>query len=218
MATWAAITPDGGPRAVEQARARVDQLRARIADERGRVEQAERDLAAAEAADRDQMAKAFADDREPTSNTKEVERARAAVAEAQRRQAALDTAVNAADVELGQAVEQTRGKWRADCDTAATKAREQARRSLGQLEAALAEVNRHAAIAAWLAPDGRADAGHPVKPLLATVPGTERVTANSQPIGVTDLLAWLALVVEPAPPAPPQRAALAEAATVTDAA
>jgi hypothetical protein len=213
MATWASIVPEGGPRDVEQARSRVDQLRARIADERGRVEQAERDLAAAEAADRDQMAKAFRDGAEPASDVKAVEKARAAVAEAQRRQAALDTAVNAADVELGEAVEKSRGKWRADCDTAATKAREQARRSLGQLEAALGELNRHAAIAAWLMPDGRADAGHPVKPVLATVPGSERVTANSQPIPVTDLIAWLALVVEPAPPAP-RAVALAETADV----
>ena len=39
MATWAAITPDGAPREVEQARQRVDALRAKIRDERDRVDQ-----------------------------------------------------------------------------------------------------------------------------------------------------------------------------------
>jgi hypothetical protein len=201
VATWAAITPDGGPRDVEQARARVDQLRARIKDERDRVEQAERDLATAEASDRDQMAKAFREGREPTSSTKQVEQLRAAVAEAQRRQQALDAAVDQADAELGQTIERNRDKWARDCDTRIAKAQTQAARLLAELETQLAEATRQRAIAYWLMPSGGADTGRPVKPAHDSIPGTEQMTANGARLAVGDALAWIRSVVEPAEPA-----------------
>lgn len=213
MATWAAITPDGGPREVEQARQRVDALRVKIRDERDRVEQAERELAAAENADKDAMAQAFRDGREPASNTKDVERARAAVAEAQRRQQALDAAVDQADAELGTTIERNRDKWARDCDTRIAKAQAQAARALAELEEQLAEMSRRRAIAYWLMPNGGADTGRPVKPAQDSVPDTGKLTPNGAPIPVADVLQWIRRVIEPAeasaPPASDVEAELA---------
>jgi chromosome segregation ATPase len=160
---WAAITPEGGPREVEQARARLDELRGRIGTERDRIEQSKRDLQNAEESDRARMASEFAAGNEPTSEVRGIEKLRAAVGEAERRAVALDTAIAAADQELGQAVERNRDRWAADCETAIEKHRQQARNALAELTDALNATSTAAATAAWLRPEDGEDQRRPPK-------------------------------------------------------
>jgi chromosome segregation ATPase len=198
MMSWAAITPQGGPRDVEQARARLDQLSARIGTERDRIEQSKRDLAAAEQADRDKMAAAFAAGNEPTSDVRAIEKLRSAVGEAERRAAALDTAIAAADEELGQAVAKHRDKWAADTEQAIEKHRQQARAAHAQLAETIAEMNQLNATASWLAARGGADEGRPPKARQGTARSSARWAANGEAVHTDVLLAWVAELVEPA--------------------
>jgi hypothetical protein len=200
MAPWLDVTPVGGPKEVESARSRAAELRGRVAGERGRVEQAKNDLLAAEKMDRDRMAAAFANGAEPASDVREIERLRSALAESERRSAALDAAVATADRALGDSVERNRSRWLASVGSEIAKKRGAATRSIEQVASLLDELSQLEATGAWL----ESESTRPAKVSVPAALSSRGMMANGQPANQAQLLAWIAETIEaPVPPVEP---------------
>jgi chromosome segregation ATPase len=120
------------------------------------------------------------------SQTATIEKLRAAVGEAERRAAATETAVNESEQELVASVDAHRKSWLNDAEARAEQARERARKTLDELERAVAELRTEQTTAAWLRPDGGFDRAQQVRAVhvgyaLSSKGAGQRTTNHSSP-------------------------------------
>jgi hypothetical protein len=187
------LAPDGGPepvvRAREAVRVLVDQApgdQAALADARAR-------LTEAEATDRQQLAQAMREGRDPISDTSAVEKAGAAVSVCERTVQARAVAVQDAQAELRDEIEATRSEWAKSAQQAAERARARAAKALNQLEQTFGELRQAQAAADWLAPGRGFDNAWPFSTGgLGDGPRSAAFhMANEQAPAIRLLLGWL---------------------------
>ena len=111
MADWEVRCPPGGPPAVERDRKNVLLLLERLKRERAALETVRGDVLKAEQDDREKMAAALVDGREPEPDDTGVAAAQTAVATAERRVQACELAVADSRLQLGATVRRHAGKW-----------------------------------------------------------------------------------------------------------
>lgn len=200
---WTALVPPNAPAPVEQAREQVVALRARITQAREQVDAAKVAVREAERHDTEQMAAAIRKgDAEPRSETAKVEALRAALAESERRAAAVELAVGQAEQDLGAAVEKSRARWARDSEARIDKAREAARRALNDLDRAVHELRDARGVADWLVEDRGFDQGRAVRGVhVGYALSSRSATANNEPLTVDQLVGWMREAIEP-PAAP----------------
>jgi hypothetical protein len=203
-AEWSKLTPPG-PKGVEQARAHARDLRERLVARREALEQARADLVRAEQADRQAVARAVSEGREPASDVKTVERARSLVAARERELQGHELAIADAEAAMHEAVLAARREWSRSVEATIPKARERGRRLVEQFERVLGELREAHSVARWLGERGGFEQEQPTHSGgLPVARSTVRWSANSEPVATRQLLDAIAeLVAEPEPPKPP---------------
>jgi hypothetical protein len=194
---WADVAPTLlRPDAVDQAAAESGRLAERVAGEREKVAEAAAAFEQATADDTARMAQALRDGQEPESDTATVERARAALAEAERRLAAAELAAAGADSDVGRLVATQAAAWERACSHELERAQTRARKAIAQLDQALTEIGSARAVAQWLHDVG--DRPRPVRASgLSRSPSSEKVTANRSSLNATQVLGFAAELVDP---------------------
>jgi hypothetical protein len=202
MADWLKLAPSGGPERVQRAREIAQALTDQVPEDRAALEAARVAVVEAERLDREQLAQAMRDGREPVSNTEAIADARERLGVAERRLEARQLAVAAASQELGDAIRACRPEWSRSAEQAAQKAGGRARAALDRLEAELHALAGARAVSWWLETglDTERRVPHPV---LGTAPSSARHAKNDSPLSAQALLDWLRETVDPSPPPTP---------------
>jgi hypothetical protein len=188
--------PDGVARLLDEALA----LRARHRDAQEHLAAAQAELERQQEADVASAAERIRAGSEPGAVPPAIGKARHAVELAQRNAAAIGLASDAAQADLITSMTTTSAEWLTALDAAGEQARERAVAALDQFDAAAREIGATASATAWVrsgVEDGRFDR-RPPQMLVGTVaPSSRRATANSEPLAVPDLVAWLRESIEP---------------------
>ena len=200
---WSNLLPASAnaPREVARALKQVLDLRARVPEQARVVQEAKEGAAAAARDDERQMAQALRANRKPVSALDKVEQAKAKLDAEERTQRALEVAVSESEAALGEEIAQARDEWAKAAAARAAKAQDTARDALDTLTLALATLQSERATLYWLN-DGL-DRGVPVKVggTAGYSPSSARFTANSAPLDVDQLLAFVAEIITPPEPA-----------------
>ena len=203
MTDWSEIVPPDAPKAVEQARAKVEALKARVAAQHQALEAARVAVTQAEAADRQRMATQLAHGDDAVPDDDAIAKARERVAGIERAGQALQLAIGNAELELAGAARKVRDEWLKTSQRREVDARRRGREALEQLEAALENLRAARSTTYWLTP-GEGGLDHEQRPRSGMVRpprSSAAVTANRDPIPTENLLSFVAeLVAEPQPP------------------
>lgn len=129
-----------------------------------------------------------------------VRKAKDTLALGQRNLAAVRLAVEQAEADAVSAISKRADDWAVALREEDEKAREQARSALLALEDAVARIGASGSAQNWLAAatvDERFDRA--LKPILSFAPSSTRMTANSQPLSVAELVGFVREAIEPLP-------------------
>jgi hypothetical protein len=192
-------------------------LRARLAEAREAGRQAAGALERAEADDVEAQA-AAARAGEPVSKASAtVAKARSAADAARREVVIIERAVEMADTQLVDVIEQESAQWTTALDREQEQARERGVRALADFAQALADLRAAAAAHVWLQSalgDQRFDRPLPTPVLGARAPSSARQSINGEPFGAELVVGWARELVEPPPiPEPPRPVFAPNAAT-----
>ena len=176
------------PAAVVEAREKAVDLQQRLLDERQAARAAAEQLLQSEKADREAMAHSFATGQTVSSDERGIEKARRARDTATRRAEAAGVAAQDAETRLRDEIDKTRDDWIASAHEQAAEAGKEARAALRALNGALERRARAAGAIEWLSDRGGFDHGRPARTSLGSVAGTEKWTANSDPLAWPTLL------------------------------
>jgi hypothetical protein len=196
------MTPAGGPERVERAREAAQALADQLPADRAAIDTAKAELVAAEKADREALAQAMREQREPVSNVEAVARAREAVGVSERHHAARRLAVADASEELRVTVEACREEWARTTATATERARRNARKTLERLTGELQTLAQAQATGWWLAHVDQQQSPPPA--VLGSAPGSAFAQANGAAVSGNVLLGWVAELIDP-PQTPQER-------------
>jgi hypothetical protein len=204
LADWSQLLPEGeGPAEVEAAKREVAVLRAKVPAAREALTAAQAAVTTAEADDRTRMAEAWRERGAATADASSVEKAQHRVALVRRQGEALLVAVADAERVLGEVVHAQRDRWLSDARRREKTARGRAAKLVGELRSALEGMAREREAIFWLEPERGLDrqqrAGGAGIGCLAGPRSSAFQAANGTPVAPTELLRWLAEVIEPAP-------------------
>jgi hypothetical protein len=188
------VRPPEVERAIEEARELRD--RHRLAEEE--LAQAKAALERARDADVAAQAERIRQGSAPGALPPAIEKAKRAVELAQRNARAVGIASEQAEQDVVSAIGERADTWTGALGDEAEKAREEAQAALVAFEEAVARLGGSTSAQNWIASandDLRYD--RPVKPTLAVALSSRRITANSEPLAVADLLAYLREAIEP---------------------
>jgi hypothetical protein len=150
------------------------------------------------------MAQAFASGESVSSNVKAVDAARRTKDTAIRRMEAAELAAADAELHLREQIDRVRGQWSAVARKQALEADLETGAALRALRAARERRACAAALLEWLTPERGFDRGGPARVVMGTVRGTERWSANAEPLEWGALLDQLeASLAPPAEKGPP---------------
>jgi hypothetical protein len=189
--------PDDIDKALDKAVELRDRARQADTDAAGAVAELER----LEAADREAAAAAARAGESFGGIPPAVKKARAEVDEAQRVAGVLRLAADQAGDELAIVIRASADTWGTGLDKATEDARAHARKALEALEQALQDMGNAAGARAWIdgaITDGRFDRPVPTVMLGATAPTSRRMTANGEALRRSDLLRFVAELLDPA--------------------
>ena len=206
MPDWSTLTPTipKPPRAVLEALGRCADIRDRLAAERDAAVAAELAVPDAQGAQREALARAFADGENAQEDHQAVDAAQAAYEAAQRRVEACELASVDLEARLRDQIEQAAAKWAETAVRDRAKAEDEARQALESLRGALRARVQAGSVAHWLTDPSGLQAGRPPRSGgLGTSPASRSSTANNQAVPLETLLEWLASAIDP-PPSEPQ--------------
>jgi len=201
MTDWLRLSPPGGPRSVEKAREAVRVLVDQAPADREALEAARAELVKAEQRDREQLAKALREQREPISNTEGIVQAREQVAASERRVQARALAIEGAQLELGEAITTCRDEWLRSAQRDLAKSHARAVKAVAALDAALDELGQARAIVWWLESGHGFDRAQPSPSvgLLGDAQSSAFAMANNSPAPRASLMAWIGELVGDSP-------------------
>ena len=186
------------PKEVERAISEARELRERLRlaeDERAKAQQA---FEQAQAADVAAQAERVRQGSAPGALPPALEKARRAVELAQRNTRASGLATEQAEQDVVAAIGKHADAWGVSLQDAAGQARETGKAALVAIESALSEIGDAGSAQNWLAgamSDGRFD--RPAKPVLAFALSSRHRTANDEPLGRDELLAFVTELLAP---------------------
>ena len=153
------------------------------------------ELERAEADDVAALAASFRTGSEAQPRTEQVEQARMAVREHERRVQAAGEALSAAEADVGSELQRARESWLASAAKESERVRQQCRDALDALRAGLDSLTTLRALAEWLS-DGIEPKALRGRGLLHA-PSSRTAMANGDPVGGDLLLQWTAELIDP---------------------
>jgi hypothetical protein len=180
---------------VEDARRKVSELREKVQPQRQAIADAQAAVTAAEVADRQRMAQELAQGGTPKADPKGMEKAEQQAANVRREGEALMLAVQASEDALGEAVHAHRDRWLADSRRKEKAARSRARKVIEELRGVLEDLGAARGTAVWLTAGGLEQQVPASAVVRLELAGSQKLTANQEPIPVGRTLDMLAQTV-----------------------
>jgi hypothetical protein len=180
-------------------------LRAKLREATERLASLQAQLDEQEQADVEAAAQAIRQGSSPGAISAGIAKSRQAVETQTRQVQALTLASDACLADLASTILASVDEWRGALDAEVEQSREQARRAVAELRGSLTRVSDALATRHWL------DAGdfgqRPVGMMAGSfAPSSRARTANSQPLGIDELIGYVGELVDP--PAPPLKPVL----------
>jgi hypothetical protein len=195
------------PPEVEKLLVEASELRERLRQAREELTAAQAELERQERADVEAAAKAIRSGSAPGNLSAAITKQRHAVEVCERTATALDLATRAAEDDLASVLLTQADAWQEALDAELEKARQRALKSLSSFEQAASELTAAASAGLWLtsaAADGRLDRRVPLAFDGTIARSSARVSANSEPFRLDQIVSWAREAVEPSP-SPEQR-------------
>ena len=194
---WSVVTPTAlRPAKVEKAVSETARLRELELTEKQALIDASAELERAEAEDVAALAESFRSGREAKPRTADVEQARAAVRERERRVQAAGEAVASSEVELGQELQRSRESWLSAVEREADKERAACRARLDELQSGLEKLATLRGIVLWLDRDMNEAKAARTRGLGGS-PSSARFAANGEAADAALIVGWLRECVDP---------------------